>query len=87
MSQQQFYETVQRQEEWENDMKLKNFKQQLHEELMQDKREYCCYCGQERYALGCCGEVHFVTYKDMDKDWQEDMLRDELTEYEVWSKE
>ena len=87
MSQQQFYETVQRQEEWENDMKLKNFKQQLHEELLKDNREYCCYCGQERYALGCCGEVHFVTYKDMDKDWQEDMLRDELTEYEAWSKE
>ena len=41
MSQQQFYETVQRQEEWENDMKLKNFKQQLHEELLKDNREYC----------------------------------------------
>jgi len=87
MSQQQFYETVQRQEEWENDMKLKTFKEQLHQELLQDNREYCCYCGQHRYTMGCCGEVHFVTYKDMDKEWQDDLLANELEDYEKWSKQ
>lgn len=86
MSHQQFYETVQREEEWEHDMKMKTYKERLHEELTKETQEYCCYCGQQRYSLGCCGEVHFVTYKEMDKEWQEDILENQLEEYIKWSE-
>ena len=68
-------------------MKVKNYREQLHEELLKDSREFCCYCGTERHKFGCCGEVHYVTYADMDEEEQAEMLEHELEEYEKWSKE
>lgn len=68
-------------------MKMKTFRDLLHTELLKDEREFCAYCGTERYRFGCCGEVHYVTYADMDEDWQANMLEAELEEYEKWSQE
>ena len=67
-------------------MKMKNYREQLHEELMKDGREFCAYCGTERHGFGCCGEVHYVTYRDMYPDEQEQFLEYELEEYEEWAK-
>lgn len=48
-----------------------------YEELMQDGTEYCCYCGTERHSFGCCGEVHFETFAQMDKENQQLFLDNE----------
>jgi glutamyl/glutaminyl-tRNA synthetase len=46
--------------------------QERFDELMQDGTEYCCYCGTERInRVACCGEVHFETFAQMDKDNQQ----------------
>lgn len=38
----------------------------LHEELLKDNTQYCCYCGSDRmWKFSCCGEVHFETYAEM----------------------
>jgi hypothetical protein len=68
-------------------MKMKTYREQLHEELLKDTREFCCYCMTERHKLACCGEVHYVTYKDMYEDDQKEFLENELEEYENWAKE
>lgn len=49
-------------------------KQELYEELMQDNTRYCCYCGQVQHGFGCCGENHFETFAEMDKDRQEEFM-------------
>lgn len=49
-------------------------KQELYEELMHDNTRYCCYCGQVQHGLGCCGENHFETFAEMDKDKQEEFM-------------
>lgn len=67
-------------------MKVKNFREKLHEELLKDDREFCCYCGTERHGIGCCGENHFVTYKDMYEDDQKEFLENELEEWEDFLK-
>ena len=58
--------------------------QALHEDLMRDSREYCCYCGTERHRVGCCGENHFQTYAEMEDEDQQAMLE---AEYELLTKE
>ena len=56
-------------------------KQEVYERYMKDGTEYCCYCGTARYKLGCCGEVHFEMFNEMDKDRQEEFLSwEEYTE-------
>lgn len=54
--------------------------QELHEELLKDGREFCPYCGTERYRFSCCGEVHFETYKDMSPEQQAEFRDYELLE-------
>lgn len=51
-----------------------NLRQEIYQELMWDSTEYCCYCGQERFRLGCCGEVHYEVFADMDKENQDAIL-------------
>lgn len=67
-------------------MKMKTYREQLHEELLKDTREFCCYCMTERHGLACCGEVHYVTYKDMYEDDQKEFLENELEEWEDFLK-
>ncbi len=67
-------------------MKIKSFRDQLHEELLKDSREFCAYCGTERHGFGCCGEVHYVTYADMDESEQNEFLENELEEWENFLK-
>jgi hypothetical protein len=47
------------------------------EELMQDDTQYCCYCGGEKVRFQCCGENHFQTFADMDKQDQDEFLQGE----------
>lgn len=46
----------------------------LREEMMNDSTTYCCYCGMEQVGLGCCGENHFETFSQMDKENQDAIL-------------
>ena len=56
----------------------------------EDDVTYCVYCydevSEDRQYKGCCGEVHYVTYRDMYPDEQEQFLEAELEEYEEWAK-
>lgn len=58
-------------------MTKKPTKAERHQELLADSTEYCCYCGTERHGFGCCGEMHYQTYAEMDKADQEDFLSQE----------
>ena len=57
-------------------------RQMIWNEQMEDSTEYCCYCFQAKYRIGCCGENHFVTFADMYKEDQDyivnELLEDEL---------
>ena len=88
MSQQQFYETVQRQEEWENDMKLKTFAQEIREEMISSQREYCCYCLTPKGdKWHCCQENDFVTFADLYEEDQEFLIQEEIDcAYNAWDK-
>jgi hypothetical protein len=47
------------------------------EELMADSTQYCCYCGGEKVRFQCCGENHFQTFAQMDKEDQAEFYQDE----------
>ena len=51
-----------------------------HEELMADGTQYCCYCGDEKVRFHCCGENHFQTFAQMDKEDQDEFLEAELVQ-------
>ena len=51
-----------------------------HEEMMTDGTQYCCYCGDEKVRFSCCGENHFQTFAQMDKDEQDEFLEAELVQ-------
>ena len=51
-----------------------------HEEMMADDTQYCCYCGDEKVRFSCCGENHFQTFAQMDKDEQDEFLEAELVQ-------
>jgi len=51
-----------------------------HEELMADGTQYCCYCGDEKVRFHCCGENHFQTFAQMDKEDQDEFLKAELVQ-------
>jgi hypothetical protein len=71
MSQQEFYETVQRQEEH-----MKDFLEQAKEDLK--GVEYCPYCIEPRNdKRSCCGENHFIYFEDLDDDTQREIVQDE----------
>jgi hypothetical protein len=54
----------------------------IWDEQMQDSTEYCCYCGQAKYRLGCCGEAHYETFAEMRKEDQ-DAIVDALIDDEL----
>ena len=87
MSQQQFYETVQREQEWEHDMKLKTFADNIREELKQSDELYCCYCAMPKgEKWHCCKENHFVAFSDLYEEDQNLLIQNEIDEYERLSK-
>ena len=49
-------------------------KQERFDELLEDPTEYCCYCGNVRSGIGCCGENHFETFAEMDMKRQEEFM-------------
>jgi hypothetical protein len=51
-----------------------------HEEMMADDTQYCCYCGDEKVRFQCCGENHFQTFAEMDKEDQDEFLKAELVQ-------
>lgn len=87
MSQQQFFETVQRQEEWENEMKLKTFADNIRQELRQSDEEYCYYCLTPKGdKWHCCKENHFGHFSDLYEEDQDFLVQEAIDEYEEWSK-
>lgn len=65
MSHQQFYETVQREQEF-NEERNRVLEDMQREEMI----DVCQYCGNERgWRFSCCGEVHFVTISR--KAWED----------------
>jgi len=50
------------------------------EELLADGTQYCCYCGCEKVRFHCCGENHFQTFAQMDKEDQDEFLKAELVQ-------
>lgn len=71
MSQQEFYETVQRQEEH-----MKDFLETAKEEFK--GIQYCPYCMEPRgNKMSCCSEVHFVDFEDLDDDTQRNIIQEE----------
>jgi hypothetical protein len=55
-------------------------RQELIQELMQDSQTYCCYCGTPKVRFSCCGENHFETFAEMNKETQESILSDMASE-------
>jgi hypothetical protein len=47
------------------------------QEMMANSTQYCCYCGQEKVRFQCCGENHFQTFAQMDKEDQAEFLDNE----------
>ena len=71
MSQEQFYQTVQMQEEYMKDF-LIQAKEDLHGVL------FCPYCMEPKgNKLSCCEEVHFIEFQDFDDDTQTQIVQDE----------
>ncbi len=46
------------------------------QEMMEDGTQYCCYCGQEKVRFHCCGENHFQTFAQMNKDEQDEFFQE-----------
>ena len=72
MSQEQFYQTVQMQQEYI----VKSWVEQYLDE--QADVEYCPYCMNERMnKQHCCGEVHFIKFSDMELHEQMEIAHQE----------
>ena len=63
-------------------MNTDQLRQQIYEDLMRDSTQYCCYCGQAKHRMSCCGENHFETFAEMRHEDQayilDEMVIDEL---------
>ena len=57
----------------------------IWDEQTKDSTQYCCYCGQAKYRIGCCGENHFQTFAEMEKEDQ-DYIVDCLLDDELEGK-
>jgi len=57
----------------------------IWDDQMKDSTQYCCYCGQTKYRMGCCGENHFQTFAEMEKEDQ-DYIVDCLLDDELEGK-
>ena len=76
MSQEQFYQTVQLQEEYI----MKSWVEQYIDE--QADVEYCPYCMHERNdKMACCGEVHFIKFADLELHEQMEIAHQEWEGY------
>ena len=72
MSQEQFYQTVQLQQEYI----MKSWVEQYLDE--QADVEYCPYCMNERgNKFACCGEVHFIKFSEMELHEQMEIAHQE----------
>lgn len=54
-------------------------REELRQQMLADTTSYCCYCGMEKHSFGCCGENHFETFAEMDKQTQDAILDQEET--------
>ena len=87
MSQQQFYETVQREQEWEHDMKLKTFADNIKEELSQSDEQYCYYCLTPKGTKWhCCHENQLECNHKFGTLFLDDFL-DETNKHEDFQRE
>jgi hypothetical protein len=66
-------------------MNKDQLRQMIWDEQMKDSTEYCCYCGQAKYRISCCGENHFQTFAEMEKEDQ-DYIVDCLLDDELEGK-
>jgi hypothetical protein len=70
-----------------NPMKVKNFREEIRDELMGSSTEYCCYCLDPKGSkYSCCKENHFVPFSDLYEDDQNYLIDEQVDEYEDWSK-
>lgn len=75
MSQQEFYETVQRQQEWEEHQMKTYFQEFLDDSA---EVEYCDYCLTPRgHKASCCGETHFTEFQYIPDDEQKQIVQRE----------
>lgn len=75
MSQEQFYQTVQMEQEWREQQMKTWLEQYIDEEA---NTEYCPYCMNPRGGKRvCCGEVHFMPFKDLEFQEQMDIAHQE----------
>jgi hypothetical protein len=68
-------------------MKIKNFVQEIKDELNRSNTLYCCYCAMpkgDKYV--CCQENHFVLFSDLYEEDQAAIIEEELDAYETWDK-
>ena len=73
MSQQEFYETVQRQQEWE-EQQMKTYFQEFLDDSAEV--EYCDYCLTPRgHKASCCGETHFTEFQYIPDDEQKQIVQ------------
>jgi len=57
------------------------FRELVRQEL--SSIEYCCYCFEPKGCkYHCCQENHFVPFGDLYPEDQEDILNNEMDEYE-----
>ena len=59
-------------------MKSKSFYEAIRAEFMESDQEYCCYCLKPRSGMGCCQENHFVTFKDLYPEDQQEIINAEF---------
>ena len=53
----------------------------LIEDVMADEAhvQYCCYCVEKRDGkIGCCGENHWIEFRDLDDDTQLEIIKEIL---------
>lgn len=51
------------------------------EEIMEDEAnvQYCCYCVERRGTkMSCCGENHWIEFRDLDDDTQLEIVKEIL---------
>lgn len=59
-------------------MKFKNFYEEIRSEFMASEQEYCAYCCSVREGTGCCGENHWIEFKDLENDEQDAIINEEF---------
>jgi hypothetical protein len=67
-------------------MRTKTYREQLFVELSKTNPLVCYYCGSVKgNSLSCCGEVHFVKFRDLEAGGQQDAVQHQVQEWEDWS--